>query len=501
MKYLAWHKWPLVIKLSVSMTALVVLAIVFFTMRSVWREQNNFQAELEEQARIILEPLERSVVNPLLRLDVDSVGQLIENFGATKSGLTVQIYDQDGRLIADTTVDGNPLVFSTQVDPFGRRLLGAEETIFEWHDDYLLAGQGIITGSQRPGAVSIVMPTSALQAKQASVRNQGILVALVALVIGVLLSWLLSRSITEPISQLTKATERLAAGDLSQRVIAGGQDEIATLARSFNKMADTLQETITNLEKQAVELRLANQRALDASRVKSEFLATMSHELRTPLNAILGFSGLLLMGIGGEIAESARDRIERIESNGQHLLSLINNILDIAKIEAGRMEIVPKVHELSKLVEDWRGRIAILAESKSLTLDFKINESMPPTLYVDKERLSQIASNLLSNAVKFTDVGKVSLDIRKDGDFWLLQVSDTGVGIPAEAQEYIFDEFRQVDGSYTRVHGGTGLGLSIVQKLTQAMGGTVRLTSKLGEGSTFLVRLPLQEAPETVAPK
>lgn len=497
MKALDWRRWPLAVKLSVTMTALVVIAVIFFTLRSIRREQNTFRAELEEQALVILEPLERSVANPLLRLDTDTLQQLIENFGETRSGIIVRVYDADGRMIADTS-EGSTLVFSTRPDPVGQEIIGSSAPIFQWHSDRVVAGQAVVSGRQRPGAVSISLPTSALEAKQNAVRDQGIVAALAAGLVGMLLSIGLSRTITQPLSELTVVTERIAGGDLTQRVTARHDDEFAKLATAFNKMADKLQLNIKDLENRAEELRIANHKAEEASRLKTEFLATMSHELRTPLNAILGFSGLLLMGIVGPLDDRVKDRVQRIESNGEHLLNLINNILDLSKIEAGRMELAPSQLELAKLVSEWKSRIEVLAQNKGLAFDVKLDAALPPTLYADKNRLTQIAFNLLSNAVKFTEKGKINLELKREGAFWIIQVSDTGTGIPPEAQEYIFDEFRQVDGSFTREHGGTGLGLAIVRKLCRTMGGTVSVDSKLGVGSTFTVRLPLEATPVAV---
>ncbi len=239
------------------------------------------------------------------------------------------------------------------------------------------------------------------------------------------------------------------------------------------------------------ELARANALAKESARLKSEFLATMSHELRTPLNAIRGFTSIMLEGMGGEIDDEAQHMVTRIHSNGDRLLNLINDILDIAKIEAGRMELVQEALLPRQLVEQWQTQMSILAEQKGISFEVNVDPNLPETVYGDGQRITQIATNLLSNAFKFTKEGKVTLDVEQAADTWLIRVSDTGVGIPPHALNYIFEEFRQVDSSSKREYGGTGLGLAIVRNLCRTMGGSVRVTSELGAGSVFTVVLPL----------
>ncbi len=218
----------------------------------------------------------------------------------------------------------------------------------------------------------------------------------------------------------------------------------------------------------------------------------MSHELRTPLTAIIGFGGIMLEGIGGEIDDSARHMIQSMYDNGQHLLGLINDILDISKIEAGRLEIVSAPLETRQVINDWRTRIRVLADRKNIDFEIEIDPELPEKVTGDKERITQVVYNLLSNAVKFTEQGTVTLNAGWDDGDWIIQVADTGVGIPPHALQYIFEEFRQADGSSKREHEGTGLGLAIVRKLTRLMNGDVSVSSRSNEGSTFTVRLPVQ---------
>lgn len=241
-------------------------------------------------------------------------------------------------------------------------------------------------------------------------------------------------------------------------------------------------------------LATARKQAEDATRLKSQFLATMSHELRTPLNAIIGYTEIMLAGMTGELTSEQRDYHERVSANADHLLQLINDILDLSKIEAGRMEIVNKPFNVQKWLDDVIAVTKGLAEEKHLEFLTVLDERLPPQLVGDSARIKQIAINLLTNAIKFTNSGYVKIQLRKHGrDAFKLIVQDTGIGIPSHMQETIFEEFRQVDSSSQRKQGGTGLGLSIVRKLALMMGGNIRVKSQVNAGTEFTVILPLVE--------
>jgi signal transduction histidine kinase len=239
------------------------------------------------------------------------------------------------------------------------------------------------------------------------------------------------------------------------------------------------------------ELETKNRQLEEATRLKSEFLSTMSHELRTPLNAIRGFTGILLTGMGGDIDEEARYMLSRVDTNSDHLLALIDDVLDISKIESGRMEIINESLDTHNLITHWQDQMSVLANQKELEFEVNIDPALPNTIVGDGQHISQIAINLLSNAFKFTAQGKVTLSVHAAGDQWMIRVTDTGIGIPPHALNYIFEAFRQVDGSSKRQYGGTGLGLAIVRNLCQMMGGSISVKSELGVGSEFIVTLPV----------
>jgi len=307
------------------------------------------------------------------------------------------------------------------------------------------------------------------------------------------------RDIVAPLLTLQDGVEAFRDGRLEERMeIVGHEgDEIGNLSETFNNMANQLESTIAALEKSVAEERRATAIAREASRLKDEFLATMSHELRTPLNGIMGFCSILQDGMGGEVDEDARHMIGRIMVNSDRLLSMINDVLDLAKIEAGRMELVVAPLSPRDMAQQWVAAISGAAEQKGLKIEVEVDQALPSVIYGDGDRLTQIADNLLGNAIKFTEAGWIKLElVRGDIETWLIRVSDTGIGIPPHALHYIFEKFRQVDGSSSRSYQGTGLGLSIVDELCRVMGGNVRVSSQLGKGSVFTVTLPLQTQPD-----
>lgn len=247
------------------------------------------------------------------------------------------------------------------------------------------------------------------------------------------------------------------------------------------------------LEEQNEQLRRASAMAKEANRLKSEFLATMSHELRTPLNAVIGFAEIMLNGMGGDIDDDAHHMVERMHANSTRLLSLINDVLDMAKIEARRVEINYAPLSLRGFVSSLSNEMSSLAASEQVRFITKIDAQLPERILADEPHLHRVAVNLLSNAFKFTTEGTVSLLVRShENDQYQIVVQDTGTGIPAHQKQVIFEPFRQADGSSKRSYAGTGLGLAITQELVRAMEGFIVVDSELGIGSTFTVTLPLR---------
>lgn len=283
--------------------------------------------------------------------------------------------------------------------------------------------------------------------------------------------------------------EQAAIAIDNARMIGALEEQESRLEEQNEMLAQQNQE----LEIQRQQVQLQNLQLLEAARLKSQFLATMSHELRTPMNAVIGFSQLLLRQRQSPLTSQQVSMLERILSNGKHLLALINEILDLSKIEAKRLDLKLEGFNLETLVNVTADELRSLADEKHLQLHVS-TDLQNPNVINDSIRLRQILINLLSNAIKFTETGTVEVDVREaeDPDRILLTVRDTGIGIAQENLEHIFEEFRQVDQTLAKKYAGTGLGLAITRSLVQLMQGTITVESELGRGSTFLIELPRQ---------
>jgi signal transduction histidine kinase/CheY-like chemotaxis protein len=302
----------------------------------------------------------------------------------------------------------------------------------------------------------------------------------------------------EDLKALKAATNQQGSGDLSARVGELTYDELNGVGQTFNTVAEELQRRQTVLQSQRDELTAVNAALQEANRVRAEFLSTMSHELRTPLASIIGYSQMLLND--AEEADWDQEQLrelERILKNGQHLLSLINDVLDLSKIEAGRMVLTYSQVDVRELLTSVVEEIGSMAFAKHLVLRVEVEEGID-FLESHPLKLRQVLLNLVSNAIKFTEQGEVTVSARRvigsepQAEQIALTVTDSGMGIPSDIQAHIFEAFYQADGSYTRKAGGTGLGLSIVSQLTTLLGGTIALASAPGQGSTFTVTLPIQ---------
>ncbi len=256
-------------------------------------------------------------------------------------------------------------------------------------------------------------------------------------------------------------------------------------------LEELVKERTSELGRKAVELEQANIRLQEMDRLKSVFLASMSHELRTPLNSIIGFTGIILQGMSGEVSHEQRKQLSMVKNSASHLLSLINDILDISKIEAGKVELTLEEFSLDDLAREVVETLSPTANEKGLELMTEMPEGV--TLSSDRRRLKQILMNLVSNAVKFTDRGSVKIAARVTGDENLeVCVIDTGVGIKKEDMNKLFQPFQQIDVSLTKKHEGTGLGLYLTKKLTDLLGGNISAKSEYGRGSEFTFTIPLR---------
>jgi signal transduction histidine kinase len=434
------------------------------------------------------------------------------------------VMDREGRILfhSDSTQQGQLVTDQAVL----KALMGSDPVAQEIMLDgvgYLDTLLPLFDDNARPiGAIRVGAPTSRIsqQTSQLLIRFTG--VALISLVIAsALLVVTVTTLVTEPLHKLVNVIQRIRAGsDLSARVMVASSDEFGQLSLAFNDMLSNLQQSQFRIEQYAqdleqktasletanaqlqgdIEARIkieqalaeARDEALEASRLKTELLAKVSHELRTPLGAILGYTELLKEGIYGRLLDQQEGVSDEIIKSTHYLTSLVNELLDQAQLETGRLRLQLEPFAVREMIDQVESKMKVLAQAKGLSLQVTVAADVPDTILGDSNRLQQILVNLISNAIKFSHMGSVAVTIYcLEPARWAMQVADTGIGIPDDARDYIFDPFRQVDGSLTRKYTGAGLGLSIVKQLTSLMGGQITFESQVGQGTTFNVQFPL----------
>jgi signal transduction histidine kinase len=443
-------------------------------------------SSLNDPYLIISVPSNYGVVAARLRLDVLREVVLRIRLGRTGN---VYVIDRNGELISHSdaallgrgdilldrpevqnALDQGSAGWQGEYTNFsGEQVLGESTTVF--NDNWIVF---VEISSEEAFAVTrqafILMLLSA------------ILCFIIAMIVGNLV---LVRYIFAPMETLQKGTIQIGKGDLSHRIMFPRNDEIAMVGDAFNEMARKL-----NLREMALSDAL--KQAVEANRFKSQILAHVSHDLRTPLGSIIGYSEILNEEVDGRLNPEQKEMVLGIFANGSRLLSMVNTLLNQAQLESGELKLTENNFECHKLLEGLHAAHDMLAGNKGLSLETEVKPGTPDVLHGDLLRLQLVLGNLVENAIKFTQVGGVKVTLFcPDSDHWAFEVLDTGVGIPLPAQEYIFDPFRQVDGSITRKHGGVGLGLSIVKQLVELMGGVITVQSEIGKGSRFLVTMPL----------
>jgi two-component system, NtrC family, sensor kinase len=514
---------------------------------------HTFRTELQQQANLLLDTLEVVVRDPLYRLDADFVSDLVTTLGQNEQIIASgYVYDAKGRLIAQASEEGN--IYITTIDPFGKRLLASDTTVFEWRSDQLIAGRAIRVGQQRLGAVSIGLSTDSLQHKVASVRDRGLLIAIIAGTVGILLALLVSRSITNPLKELVRVTKHIAGGDLTQRIQIDTRDELSVLAYAFNDMASQLQQTLALLEKQNEELEmrvkkrteelsqaLQNLQHTQAQLVHSEkmsglgqLVAGVAHEINNPVSFIhgnlthaeeytqqlLGLLDLYEQHIPNPPPE-IQEEIEAIDID--FLKEDMPKVLNSMEIGSQRIkDIVLSLRNFSRLDEaDFKevdihegidNTLMILghrlkAQPQRSAIEVIKKYSNLPQVECYAGQMNQVFMNILSNAIEVLeeslirglmpkDKGQVTnaqiciYTERINNNRIAIRIADNGLGMSEETRSKIFNPFFTTKA----VGKGTGLGLSIsYQIVVEKHGGKFFCHSAPGQGAEFVIEIPIQQ--------
>lgn len=369
-------------------------------------------------------------------------------------------------------------------------------------DSEIVDPEGETQQSEVLGYVLVEFNKNELHQIQQSIFINNLLIgSLVTILLALFMGWGINRLIG-PLIELSQTMRTASDVKYYPRAQITGAAEIRQMAEAYNQMMTSLELQNTELEKhrdtlesevemRTQELLVARDTALTASRHKSEFLANISHELRTPLQAIIGYTDLVKEDLELECMDVQVEDLNKSIRSAHNLLELINNILDIAKIEAGRMDLYLKPVDMTSLIDETLETVAPMAAANKNEIVVE-RESLALSLVLDRQKLMQIFLNLLSNACKFTKQGTITFTISSDTYFLYFSVVDTGLGIPQDQLKAIFEQFTQVDGSQTRKFEGTGLGMAITQNFCEIMGGEIQVESEVGVGSKFSVKLPLK---------
>jgi len=472
-----FRDWSIRVKLMTGFMLTSIVALLIAVTAIAFYDFAVFKSRVLADANVLAGIMGANTASSIVFNDRDAARATLSALRAQPRIVAGAVFDKDGNLFAEyhRTGSGHDAHIET---PQAANGLTANAVV---------ATHPIEFNGTRVGTVYL---QSDLGAVRERIRTYVLLLPVVvamALAVAFFLSGILQRMISRPILNLLAVEKQVSRDrDYTLRAEAEGDDEVGKLIDGFNEM-------LTEIRARDAELRIAKEKAESANKTKSAFLANMSHELRTPLNAIIGYSEMLQEDAADNGHDDLLPDLQKVHSAGRHLLELINDILDLSKIEAGRMELSFETFELAPLLDDLASTVRPLLEQNGNRLTSDRQPGLRE-MVADPMRVRQVLLNLLSNATKFTKKGTVSLSVARSGDWIDFAVRDTGIGMTEEQISRLFEAFVQADSSTTRQYGGTGLGLAISQRFAMMMGGRIDVVSSPGRGTTFTVRLPADVA-------
>lgn len=502
-------RWTLGGRIQALVAAVVVITALTMAVLVVWTSLTTKRDALVLHGERVAAVLAQNAEYALYTQDPDTMEELLRGLDADPAVVASSLFDRQGQLVY-TRGDGIPA--PAEVGAGVRRTrIGADGGF-----DILAPVHGTADPPAEPevvGFVRIVLTERYVLDELAGTLRVALAGVVGVILVGSLLGGLVAGRIGRPLQALGEAADRAGTGDLREVTVDGADREISVLVNAFNAMIQRLDLYQTGLEDKVAERtrelteaiereRGLAEQARAAARAKSQFLANMSHEIRTPMNAVLGLSELL---VEVPLPDAALELADTIHSSASGLLAILNDILDLSKVEAGQIHLELSPVEIRPLVGVIVNLVSGQAGPKGLRVEHRVADEVPRFVEADRTRLHQILLNLVSNAVKFTEEGGVHIDVDVESSDaerveLVLEVRDTGIGIAEEAMERLFEPFVQLDESMSRRFGGTGLGLSITRQLVDLMRGDIQVRSKLGAGSSFVVRLPLARCVDPPAP-
>ena len=501
-------------RLAFAMAGLIVTACCALSWLLLRRNSEELASALYDRGTRVASVLAREAELSVLSGNLEALRQLGRATSTERDVVYVHFLDANAETLVSLgdevtgpipptrfAIDQGPMESAPGVWEFQAPILTADAPV--GREELALLGEEVQPARRaRIGTVAIGITRASLVEYRAQAVRTTLFFAAVVALFAILLATVVAKAITRPLAALAGAADAIAQGSFETSVAVRGNDELAVLAASFNNMTERLAASRAALEDQNRELEekvrartrrleTLNQELEEASRLRSEFMATVSHELRTPLNVILGYTEMLASGDVGGVNDEQTELLQAIRRYSKMQLDLVNDVLDFSRLASGRMTFNVERFTLDALLAEVGALHGASTGGKPAVLRVEVEPGIEE-LETDRMKLLGVIRNLVDNALKFTATGSVEVHgfQGERADAFVVEVRDTGRGIPADELPHIFEEFRQVGTASTRNTGGVGLGLAIVKRLVEALGGTIGVTSRLGEGSTFRVEIP-----------